>query len=433
MIDEHALDQVLATVGEVVEGRGVAGLSVAVGIGREIRAGVGGSRGGGTADAIAERTLFQAASVSKPVAAAAALRLASQGRLDLDADVNDALRTWKVPAVDGWTPRLTVRHLLTHSAGLTVHGFPGYPAGAEVPSVGGVLSGEGNTDAVESFLVPGLQPVYSGGGFTVLQQLLMDVTGREFAPLLAELVLEPSGMEAATFEQPLPPDRHVDAAVGHTASGDPVHGGWHVYPEQAAAGLWCTPTDLIRFASAIRDGRLLGPELTAEMLREQVPGWGLGVMLTNADQARFKHDGHNHGFLAAFESAVHEPIAVAAMTNSEEGGPALVNLVTELSRLLGWGSPSAGPALEPSALVRACCGTYVTPMGHSLTVGAGQTLTLSVDGQPPIPLQPFSATVWAAGPLRAEIRFEPVDGAASALVLRQHGVDHPATVADVGL
>jgi hypothetical protein len=123
---------------------------------------------------VTEHTLFQAGSISKPVAAVCALRLFAQGHLDLDSDVNQVLVSWKVPANAGWQPRVTVRQLLSHTAGLTVHGFPGYRADRPAPSLIQVLNGQGNTAPVRVATLPGLQFSYSGGGYCVLQQLLID-------------------------------------------------------------------------------------------------------------------------------------------------------------------------------------------------------------------------------------------------------------------
>src|SRR6185436_9257568 len=138
-------------------------------------------------------TLFQAGSISKPVAAVAALRLVDAGRIDLDADVNDYLVSWKVPANEGWQPRVTLRHLLSHTGGLTVHGFPGYARGQAVPTLVQVLDGAkpANTAAVRDNAVPGTQSRYSGGGTTIVQQMLIDVMGKPFPALMRELVLDP--------------------------------------------------------------------------------------------------------------------------------------------------------------------------------------------------------------------------------------------------
>ena len=168
---------------------------------------------------VEETTRFQACSISKPVTSLGMLRLVEQGRLDLDADVNDTLRAWRIPSNGAWAPRVTLRHLASHSAGLTAHGFPGYRRGATLPTLPQVLSGvsPANTEGVRVDIVPGVQFRYSGGGTTVMQLLLEEVTGQPIADLLRELVLEPLGMTHSSYEQPLPESLHDQAATAHDA------------------------------------------------------------------------------------------------------------------------------------------------------------------------------------------------------------------------
>lgn len=162
------------------------------------------SRGGAR---VTTDTLFQAGSISKPVAAVGALRLVEQGALSLDADVNAKLKTWKVPENDFTrTEKVSLRRLLSHWAGLTVHGFPGYEVTERMPSVVDVLEGKGNTAAVRVDVAPGSRSRYSGGGYTVMQLLVTDVTGKPFPAYMREAVLGPIGMERSTYEQPLPAD-----------------------------------------------------------------------------------------------------------------------------------------------------------------------------------------------------------------------------------
>ena len=191
-------------------------------------------------------TVFQAASISKPVAALVALRLVAEYRLDLDADVNSFLASWQLPGDAGAGP-VTVRHLLCHGGGLSVDGFPGYRQDEALPGLTDMLDGlpPSNTPPVRRVGPAGREWRYSGGGYQVLQQLLEDVTGQEFADLAAELVLRPAGMTTASYSQPDP----ADAAAPHVL-GRPQ--AWRVYPEHAAAGLWCTPADLLHLAQAIQ-------------------------------------------------------------------------------------------------------------------------------------------------------------------------------------
>ena len=224
--------------------------------------------------------MFQAGSISKPLAAMAALRLAQQGKLSLDADVNTLLTSWKLPAAPVAAGKaVTLRMLLTHTAGITVHGFPGYAQGAPVPTLVQVLNGEkpANTPAIRSEAVPGAGWNYSGGGFTIMQQTLIDVTKEPFAKLLQTTVLGPIGMKHSTYEQPLPQRFAEFAATPYHADSKPIEGGAHTYPELAAAGLWTTPSDLARYAIEVENSlqgkanHVLTQQMTQQMQQMQPP------------------------------------------------------------------------------------------------------------------------------------------------------------------
>jgi CubicO group peptidase (beta-lactamase class C family) len=177
-------------------------------------------------------TLFQAASMSKPVAAAAILRLFEERGLSLDADVNTMLRSWHVPPPPGNTSeRVTLRRLLSHSAGINVSGFAGYDRDAPLPTLLQVLDGAppANSERIAVTSVPGSAPSYSGGGTTIAQQLAVDVSGEAFPPFMQQTILGPLGMNDSTFEQPLPESLWPRAANGYYPDGKPVHRGWHVF------------------------------------------------------------------------------------------------------------------------------------------------------------------------------------------------------------
>jgi CubicO group peptidase (beta-lactamase class C family) len=238
--------------------------------------GFGVTRVGGPA--VTPDTLFQAASISKPVTAVAVLRLAESGKLNLDADVNQYLKTWKVPA-NTFTERtkVTLRELLTHTAGMTVHGFPGYAFDSALPTLVQVLNGEkpANTPAILVDTIPGTNWRYSGGGFVVAQLLLEGVTGQPFPKLMHDIVLGPMGMNRSTYEQPLPQSLMAEAAMPYRQDGQAVPGGPHVYPEMAPAGLWTTPSDLARYAMEVQKAVAgkAGAVLSAAMAREMLkPG-----------------------------------------------------------------------------------------------------------------------------------------------------------------
>lgn len=213
----------------------------------------------GRKDRVDTTTLFQAASISKPVSAVAALRMVDRGELTLDEDVNQRLRSWKVPE-NQFTKvqRVTLRRLLSHSAGLTMHGVPEYSADVQLPTLVQILDGTGAipNEPVRVTAEPGSRYRYSGGGYIILQVLMSDVSGRPFKELVQEYVLTPAGMRSSTFAQPLPKELSSRAAVGHLINGKPLGGRWHTLPELATGGLWTTPTDLALFAIELRKSYL---------------------------------------------------------------------------------------------------------------------------------------------------------------------------------
>ncbi|HEX2211241.1 MAG TPA: serine hydrolase [Longimicrobium sp.] len=320
-------------------------------------------------------TLFQAASISKPVAAIAALRLVEQGRLSLDEDVNARLTSWRVPENEFTaTEKVTLRRLLSHSAGTTVHGFPGYAAGDTVPTVVQILDGQApaNTRPVRVDTVPGSRWRYSGGGYTIAQLLMADVTGQPFAELMREQVLRPAGMIHSTYAQPLPADRAGSAAAGHSGAGTALPGKHHTYPEQAAAGLWTTPSDLARLLIDVQraydgeTGRVITPETARLMLTTQAGSYGLGFGLSGrGDSLAFQHGGSNEGFRAFVSAQARGGRGVVIMTNGENGQQVAMEVLRAIAR--EYGIPVARPnvrdaiAMDPAALA-AYAGTYARPI-----------------------------------------------------------------------
>jgi len=282
----------------------------------------------GTTTAVTTRTLFQAGSISKPVAAAGAMRLVEQGKLVLDEDVNSKLTTWKVPENEFTkTEKVTLRRLMSHTGGLTVHGFPGYDVDAPLPTLVQVLNGEkpANTDPIRVDTVPGTKWRYSGGGVTIEQLLMMDVTGRQFPALMREMVLDQMGMNDSSYEQPQPPARAAMTAGGAYAEGKAVHGRWHIYPEMAAAGLWTTPTDLAHFAIEIalskqgKSNRVLSQASVREMLTPVMNDVGLGFFLDKDNPGQFGHGGADEGFQALLTMNAETGNGVAIMADSDNG------------------------------------------------------------------------------------------------------------------
>ena len=282
----------------------------------------------GSSTPVTAKTLFQAGSISKPVAATAALSLVEQGKLSLDENVNNKLTTWKVPENEfTQTEKVTLRRLMSHTAGLTVHGFPGYDVDAPVPSIVQVLNGEkpANTDPIRVDIVPRTKSRYSGGGVTIEQLMMMDVTGKQFPALMRALVLDKIGMTDSSYEQPLPPARAAMTAGGAYGDGKPVHGKWHIYPEMAAAGLWTTPTDLAKFAIEIalskqgKANHILSQKMTQEMLTPVKDEVGLGLFMEKDNPGQFGHNGADEGFQALLTMNADTGNGVALMADSDNG------------------------------------------------------------------------------------------------------------------
>ena len=301
---------------------------------------------------VSTETLFQAASVSKPVAAMAALKVVEQGQLNLDGDVNQWLSSWQIPEHEFTSSHeISLRQLLSHTAGLTVHGFAGYAADEAVPTLQQVLDGEppANSDPVRVDIEPGSQFRYSGGGYTVMQLLLEDVTGTPFAELLQTILLRDLQMSNSLFEQPLPTEYHDRAATAYDGRGTAVAGGWHTYPEKAAAGLWSTPTDLAKFVieiiqSSQGESETLSSGMVQQMLTMVKDDYGLGFGLKTIDGVhRFSHGGSNKGFRCYMVGYIETGQGAVVMTNSDNGIYMAMEILRSIAHVYDW------PDFKPQA------------------------------------------------------------------------------------
>jgi CubicO group peptidase (beta-lactamase class C family) len=381
---------------------------------------------------VTARTLFQAASISKPVSALAALRLVQAGKLDLDTDVNRYLKTWQIPA-NSFTGEhaVTLRELLTHTAGMTVHGFPGYASDAPVPTLIQILDGTppANSPAIRVDTTPGTAWRYSGGGYVVMQQLLEDVTGTPFARLMRDTVLVPIGMTDSTFEQPLPASRMADVALPYRSSGQAVRRGPHVYPERAPAGLWTTPSDLARYALEVQralvgSGRILSMSMASQLLTPEMNHWGLGPMIgDSAGQQYFEHNGGNEGYRCILRVYEHGDGAVV-MTNGDNGGVVADALMRTIANEYGWADR---PPVRRIARINprsfdAFVGSYQMPRGTFTFTREGERLLSQATGQAQVEIFPESERVYFARSVDAVITFTvDAQGRTSAVALRQYG------------
>jgi CubicO group peptidase (beta-lactamase class C family) len=370
---------------------------------------------------ITPETIFQAGSISKPVVALAALRLVEQGKLALDTDVNEYLRSWKVPS-NQFTQRaaVTLRGLLSHTAGISVHGFNGYSAGDSVPTLRQVLDGArpANSPAIRVVAAPGSAWAYSGGGYTVLQQLLIDVTGRPFPSLMEQLVLSPLGMSHSRFDQPLPATLRLDAASPHDVTGKSIPGGVHTYPEMAAAGLWTTPTDLARYIIGVQRAHhgagktVLSAPMAKQMLTSVLSDYGLGVELGGGPGHQFfTKGGDTHGFVCYFAAYSTRGDGAVVMTNGDQGAEITREIVRSIARVYEW-PDFQSVQLTPVALGdqarRAMVGKY--DMGKYgkfvITESTNGQLVIVFPGDPPQPLYARSSTDFVELSQGTELRFK---------------------------
>lgn len=380
-------------------------------------------------------TLFLAGSISKPVAALAALRLVEQGKLNLDEDVNLKLKTWKVPENEFTKEKkVTLRGLLSHSAGLTVHGFPGYAVDAPMPTLVQILNGEkpANTAAIRVDIEPGSRWRYSGGGYTVMQLLLMDVTGKSFPELTRESVFAPMGLRQSTFENSLPKSLEASAATAHRSSGEKVKGRWHLYPEMAAAGLWTTSSDLARYAIEMQralagQSKILSRAMAQQMVTVQKGSHGLGPGLDNAgkESARFGHGGVDEGFEALFTAYCQGGRGAVVMMNANRAMPLAQELIRAIAREYNWPDylpPERVLAKVDSAVYQKYAGLYELDSGFKITMTAEEgRLWAQGQGQSKFELLPESETKYFSDSGIAH-RFEmDAGGAVVAVIIEQGG------------
>lgn len=311
------------------------------------------SKGYGLADVTAGTkvtpdTLFQAASISKPVAAMAVLKAVQDGRFGLDQDVNTILTSWKVPASDATAKQpVTLRGLLSHTSGTDDgFGFPGYKPGTPVPTLVQILDGAqpSNVGKVIVTRPPLTSFKYSGGGVTLVQLLMTDVMKRPFDEMMRDTVLKPLGMAHSAYEQPLSAERDRNAARAHNRSGAAGDVKWHVYPELAAAGLWTTSPDLARFGIEIqksiqgRSNRVLTRAMANEMASPVGVGpFAIGMSMSKRGEGWYlDHGGSNWGFQCLLLVHKTKGYGFAMMTNGDAGGRLLGELQQRVAAAYKW-------------------------------------------------------------------------------------------------
>ena len=294
--------------------------------------------------AVTTETRFQAASISKSLNSLGVLWLVEQGRLDPEADINQYLKSWQFPYDMSITDqKINTYQLLSHTAGLNVHGFPGYQITDTLPTLVQVLDGQkpANTEAVRQIMAPGKEFQYSGGGTSITQLMVQDITGTDYASFMEENVLKPLGMNNSSFRQP--PTDTSELATGYYSSGLPVLGGYHVYPEQAAAGLWTTPTDIAKYiiecqlTLAGKSGKVLSKAMMQRRMTPQVDSSvGLGLFIVRADSLTFfSHNGGNEAFLCTSYGTMTGGSGVVIMINGDNF-TIISELLNSVAQVYNW-------------------------------------------------------------------------------------------------
>lgn len=384
-----------------------------------------------TKEPVTTETLFQAGSISKSVNAMVAMKKVEQGKISLDANINDKLTSWKLPDNDFTAKKkVTLKNLLSHTAGTTVHGFPGYAVNETVPTLVQVLDGAkpANTAAVRVDVEPGTRYRYSGGGTTITQLALMDIEKKPYPEIARATVLKPLKMTNSTYSQPLPAGWRPKAATGYRRDGKEVEGKIHVYPEMAAAGLWTTPTDLAKFAIEMqmslagRSNKVLTKQSTEMMTTAFMDTAGLGFFIQKFGSALyFGHDGADEGFRAQMVVSRDKGYGVVVMVNSDNG--AILNeVVRAVAREYVWGEYLPAPyeiISMDAAKLEGYTGRFLVNPDRVLTVKtepaeAGKPAKLFVypTAEERVELLPISETTFVrrGAPLKYEFSSIAVEG-----------------------
>lgn len=389
---------------------------------------------------VTTNTLFQAASISKSLNGVGILKLVQDKKLDLYTDINTYLSSWKFP-YDSLAKgkKITIANLLSHTAGLTVHGFIGYQQGAPLPTVTQILDGvqPANSDPVRSMFEPGVRSEYSGGGTTISQLIIMDQTHRSYADYMKKEVLEPLGMTASTFTQPPVGIQPALLATAYRGDGKPISGFYHVYPEEAAAGLWTNPTDLAKYvietqlAAEGKSAKVLNQATTKLRLTPYLDkNAALGVFI-DPDNGYFGHGGGNEGFRCQYYGSLKDGNGVVVMVNSDNGSilPEVINSVAKVYGFQGlYHSTVKETVTVPDAVLQTYFGEYAFSPEFIITIfKTGKTLFAQATRQGSFEIVPETQTRFFTKEFPAKLEFtKDSTGKVNALILYQNGKQQAA-------
>lgn len=274
---------------------------------------------------LTNQTLFQAASIGKSINGFAYMKLMQDKKIDLYTDINQYLRSWKFPYdTVSHGIKITLAQILSHTAGLTVHGFDGYKWNQTIPTLKQILNGEkpANSPIVRSQFKPDLKFQYSGGGYEISELLLEDVTRQSYQSYVEKNIFKPLKMNASSYTT-----KPVNYATAYRFDGHDIGYKYHIYPEKACgAGIWTTATDLAKFVIEIQlslkgaSNKILTQKTTELMLTPylQSPNYSFGVFYSKkGDDYYFQHSGLNEGFSSQYYGSMKDGKGVVVLVNSD--------------------------------------------------------------------------------------------------------------------
>ena len=291
-------------------------------------------------------TLFQAGSISKPVFAVAVMRLAESGTLNIDTDISEYLVGYDVPAYDNQKHKITLRQILSHHAGLNLHGFSGYQQGQKIPTVEQILTGAFPSNNLKLKLIknPETGFQYSGGGYVLAQKIVTDVCKTNFCNLMNDLVCSPLLMSHSTYSQPLPKEKATEIAFGYNLMNLQLPGGHNTMPELSAAGLWTTPSDLALFGieimKVLKNKSTFLEKKSAELMTtkayENSP-YGVGFAVNVCKKGlTFGHGGSNFGYHSNMVFCPEDGSGIVVMHNSDIGRVIRDEVTNAFKEIYGW-------------------------------------------------------------------------------------------------
>lgn len=290
-------------------------------------------------------SLFQAASLSKPVTFFAALRMHAAGEIDLDQNIQDYLKEFVLPEGKQTAENpVTFRNIFSHTSGINSGGYLGYEQGLLLPSDLDILKGGAgvNSPAIQVVMPPNETLAYSGGAYTLAELALQDLFEDEFENIMKKWILEPVGMKYSEFTQPLHDSISKQVAKAYSSSGKPIEGGWRNYPEQAAAGLWSNATDMARFLTEIYKAyhgksAVFSQSDIQTIISHERDGHVYGFLLNQVgDDVSITHYGGNAGYRTGMTISLKSGNGMVYLINSDNGGDLGNELLLSASQVYNW-------------------------------------------------------------------------------------------------